>query len=118
MDDKGQKTTRVFCPHCYSDLTDAGHLVLDGEWVRYRCTACGECSTWDFAPPVPMLVWPRKAHGALTSAVQALVDAARRVVREANPQPQPDGPPLRLPPSPESVDALAEALRPFGGERG
>ena len=43
--------------------------------------------------------------------IQALIDAAQRVVDETAPQETPDDePPLRTEPSREAVDALAEAL--------
>lgn len=53
-----KQTCFVWCPVCRNELTAGGseyrHTLDDA--VVYTCSKCGTWSTWDFNPPVPLLI--------------------------------------------------------------
>ena len=53
--------TQVFCPGCGVDLVSSPVAkYFDTDLVRYTCGECFARSSWDFGPPVPILVeWSR-----------------------------------------------------------
>lgn len=52
------QTCWCWCPGCRRELTAMAEAFIynDGDLVHYACDTCGMFSTWDFSPPVPILL--------------------------------------------------------------